>query len=168
MIQLLVDLGEAPSGGSSPATAPCSRGRRPQAVSSEPWFAAMPGATRIVAMGREAFAGRFGDPDVSGTLCGYTRKADTRAVLATLVHARLPRVLEVGTAFGHMTANFTRWTPEDARVFTIDVVRGMGRAAASAGEQRVEVPPRAEWGQLADQLGARPQGVLHHGRHDDV
>lgn len=65
-------------------------------------------ATPVVTIGRNAFANRFGCPDVFGTLCGYTRQDDTRAVLRLLCHARPRRVLEIGTGPGHMTANLTR------------------------------------------------------------
>src|SRR5262249_26882803 len=92
---------------------------------------------------RAEFASRFGSPDFANALCGYTREADTQAVLALLVHARPRRVLEVGTALGHMTANLTRWTLDDASIFTIDSVSGMTRAAAGAAEQQVEMPSRA-------------------------
>ena len=109
--------------------------------------------TRIVTMNRAEFTARFGEPDIAGALCGYTRETDTRTVLTLLCHARPRRVLEVGTAMGHMTANLTRWTPDDACVFTIDLVRGMNRAAPGAAEQAVEVPPRGEWGRLADAFG---------------
>jgi len=56
-------------------------------------------------MSRAEFAGRFGSPDVTGALSGYTLEADTHAVLTLLAYARPRRVLEVGTALGHMTAN---------------------------------------------------------------
>ena len=92
-------------------------------------------------------------PDLYGALCGYTREDDTRAVLTLLVHARPRRVLEIGTALGHMTANLTRWTDEEARVFTIDLVRGMSRAAPGAAEQQVEVPGHADWGRFANHFG---------------
>ena len=94
-------------------------------------------------MSRAEFADRFGRPDVRGALCGYTREDDTRAVLALLCHARPRRVLEIGTALGHMTANLTRWTDEEARVFTVDLVQGMPRTAPGAAEQQVEVPGHA-------------------------
>ena len=74
-------------------------------------------------------------------------------MLTLLCHARPRRVLEIGTALGHMTANLTRWTDEEARVFTIDLVRGMPRAAPGAAEQQVEVPGHAEWGRFADHFG---------------
>jgi glycosyltransferase involved in cell wall biosynthesis len=105
-------------------------------------------------MSRGEFAARFGAPDLDGAICGYTRADDTRAVLTLLVHASPKRVLEIGTALGHTTANFTRWTSDDAQVFTIDLVRGMGRARPGAFEQGVEVPGHAEWGRFANHFGA--------------
>src|SRR5271166_1941027 len=110
-------------------------------------------AARIVSMSRAEFAERFGCPDVRGALCGYTREDDTRVVLTLLLHARPQNVLEIGTGLGHMTANLTRWTGEDARVFTIDLVRGMSRAAPGAVEQQVEVPDRVDWGRFANHFG---------------
>ncbi|WP_165235882.1 class I SAM-dependent methyltransferase, partial [Aquisphaera insulae] len=104
-------------------------------------------------IGPDEFRTRFGDPSLGGALCAYTREADTTAVLTLLSHARPNRILEVGTALGHMTANLTRWSPEDARVFTIDLVRGMPRAAAGASEQLAEVPTLAERGRFADHFG---------------
>ena len=77
--------------------------------------------------------------------------ADTHAVLTVLAHARPRRVLEVGTALGHMTANLTEWTPDDAHVFTMGIVRGM--AAGGAPEQGYEAPDRADFGRLADHFG---------------
>jgi len=109
--------------------------------------------TRIVTMTRAEFAERFGCPDVSGALCGYTREDDTRGVLTLLLHARPRNVLEIGTALGHMTANLTQWTPHDARVFTIDLVRGMARAAPGAVEQQVEVPSHEDWGRFNNHFG---------------
>src|SRR5262245_41807913 len=113
----------------------------------------MSDASRMTRCSRAEFASRFGSPDVTNALCGYTREADTQAVLALLVHARPRRVLEVGTALGHMTANLTRWTLDDASIFTIDSVRGMTRAAAGAAEQQVEMPSRADLGHFADHFG---------------
>ncbi len=74
-------------------------------------------------------------------------------MLTLLCHARARRVLEVGTAAGHMAANFTRWTPDDATVFTLDLVRGMPRAAPGAAEQQVEVPAHADWGRFTNHFG---------------
>jgi len=39
-------------------------------------------------MTQAEFAGRFGSPDATGALCGYTREADTQAVLTQLEYAR--------------------------------------------------------------------------------
>jgi predicted O-methyltransferase YrrM len=74
---------------------------------------------QVATISQVEFAERFGCPDVRGALCGYTRELDTRLVLTLLVQANPRRVLEIGTAFGHMTANLCRWSGEDARVFTI-------------------------------------------------
>ena len=77
-----------------------------------------------------------------------------RAVVLTLLqHARPRAVLEIGTALGHMTANLTRWTGDDARIFTIDLVRGMSRATPGAVEQQGEVPDRADWSRFANHFG---------------
>jgi hypothetical protein len=65
-------------------------------------------ATQILGMSRVEFSARFGRPDLNGALCGYTREDDTRAVLTLLCHAAPRRILEIGTALGHMTANLTR------------------------------------------------------------
>jgi hypothetical protein len=112
-----------------------------------------PPATAIRSLSRAEFAARFGNPQIRGALCGYTREADTRAVLTLLIHARPRRVLEVGTALGHMTANLTCWTPEDACIFTIDIVQGMARAAPGASEQHGEIPGRVDLGRFADHFG---------------
>jgi glycosyltransferase involved in cell wall biosynthesis/tetratricopeptide (TPR) repeat protein len=111
-------------------------------------------------MSRGEFAARFGAPDVNGAICAYTRQDDTRAVLTLLVHARPKRVLEIGTALGHMTANLTRWTTDDAQVFTIDLVRGMNRARPGAFEQDVEVPGHAEWARFANEFGTAYKAFL--------
>jgi len=109
--------------------------------------------TRIVTMNRAEFAERFGCPDVRGELYGYTREDDTRVVLTVLVHVNPRRVLEVGTALGHMTANLTRWTGDDARVFTIGLIRGMSRAAPGAVDQQGEVPSHEDWGRFGNHFG---------------
>jgi len=109
--------------------------------------------TQFVIMSRAEVLAHFGGPDLLGALCGYTREDDTRAVLTLLCHAQPRRVLEIGTALGHMTANLTRWTPDDAQVFTLDLIRGMARAAEGAVEQQVEVATHAEWGRFANHFG---------------
>ncbi len=121
--------------------------RSPEAVCS------IETATRIESMSWDEFRVQFGSPELSGALSGYTRADDTKAVLTILCHARPRRVLEVGTALGHMTANLTRWTPDDALVFTLDLVRDVARLAPGAAEQEVEVRPRSERGRLANHFG---------------
>ena len=109
--------------------------------------------SRIVVMNQAEFARRFGNPDVSGALCGYTPEADTHAVLRLLAHARPRRVLEVGTALGHMTANLTRWTLDDAQIFSLGLVRGVERTAPGAAEQMVDEPTRGQFARFADHFG---------------
>uniref|UniRef100_UPI0013E9FA01 class I SAM-dependent methyltransferase n=1 Tax=Aquisphaera insulae TaxID=2712864 RepID=UPI0013E9FA01 len=110
-------------------------------------------SSQVVPITRHEFRARFGEPHLAGALCGYTREADTSAILGLLCHSRPSRILEVGTALGHMTADLTRWSPEDAMVFTLDLVRGMPRAATGASEQLAEVPTLAERGRFADHFG---------------
>jgi len=104
-------------------------------------------------MSRAEFTGRFGSPDVTGALCGYTLEADTHAVRTLLGNARPRRVLEVGTALGHMTANFTRWTLDDTQIFSLGIVQGMETAGPGAREQQVEDPTRADLGRFANHFG---------------
>src|ERR1700722_20144326 len=92
-----------------------------------------PSSTPIVRLSRAEFIRRFGDSDTSRALSGFTPPGDTHAVLTLLAHARPSRILEIGTAFGDMTANLTEWSPEAARVVSIGIVRGM--AAAGTPEQ---------------------------------
>jgi hypothetical protein len=109
--------------------------------------------TAILGISRAQFLAEFGKPDLTGALCGYTREDDTRAVLTLLCHAAPRRVLEIGTALGHMTANLTRWSPNDARVLTLYLIPGMPCAVAGAAEQEVDVPTHSEWGRFANHFG---------------
>ena len=52
-----------------------------------------------------------------------------------------------------MTANFTRWTIDDAQIFSLGIVRGMERSAPGAAEQEVDVPTRGQFARFADQFG---------------
>jgi hypothetical protein len=61
--------------------------------------------------------------------------------------------VEVGTALGHMTANFTRSTIDDTEVFSMGTIRGMERAAPGAIEQSVDEPARRDFGRFADRFG---------------
>ena len=107
--------------------------------------------TTILRLDPPEFARRVGDPDTSLALHGYTVAGDTHAVLTLLSRAKALRVLEVGTAFGHMTANLTEWSPEAARVFTLGIVRGIDPVGAP--EQGGEIPDRADLGRLAGHFG---------------
>ena len=110
-------------------------------------------STRFITMDQADFTSRFGGGDFAGALCSYTPQVDTRAVLMLLSHARPRRVLEVGTALGHMTANFTRWTVDDAQIFSMGIVRGMERSAPGAAEQEVDVPTPGDFARFADFFG---------------
>ena len=109
--------------------------------------------TCVVTMNPGELISRVGSSDFTGSLCCYTPQVDTHSVLTLLAHARPRRVLEVGTALGHMTANFTRWTIDDAQIFSMGIVRGMERYAPGASEQQVDVPTRGEFARFADHFG---------------
>jgi len=57
--------------------------------------------TRVLRISRDEFTARFGNSEFTGAVCGYTRDADTHAVVTLLAFAWPRRVLEVGTARGH-------------------------------------------------------------------
>jgi hypothetical protein len=102
-------------------------------------------------LSREEFHRRFGSPDTGRALCGYTNAVDTRVVLTLLLHARPRRVLEIGTALGHMTANLTEWTPDDAVIFSLGTTADL--AVPTAEPQRYETPQRQQFGCLANAFG---------------
>jgi glycosyltransferase involved in cell wall biosynthesis len=110
-------------------------------------------SSRVLSMRHAEFARCFGRFDFGGALCGYTPEVDTHAVLTLLAHARPRRVLEIGTALGHMTANFTRWTLDDAQIFSLGTLQETQKTSAGAREQQVEEPGRGEFGRFADQFG---------------
>jgi predicted O-methyltransferase YrrM len=99
----------------------------------------------------QEFARRYGELDTSRALHCYTPAHDTHAVLTLLAHVRPRRVLEIGTALGHMTANLTEWSPDDALVYTIGIVQGMEQF--SIAEQRYEVPSKEELGKFTNHFG---------------
>ena len=126
----------------------------------EPWFSETPAQAvdhsparpaKRPPLSLEEFHRRFGDPDTARAVHSFTPPADTHVVLALLAHGRHRRVLEIGTAGGHMTANLTEWTPDDAVVFTLGAVADL--PAGAPEQQRDEVPPRAEFGRFADHFG---------------
>ncbi len=131
-----------------------------QVLPLEPWFAETASAPReplpapradLRLIPVEEFRRRFGLMDTTRALCAYTPPEDTHVVLTLLAHARPRRVLEVGTAFGHMTANLAEWSPEDALVYTLGTVAD---AQAPSGPQGVETTDRASFGRLAGHFGS--------------
>lgn len=136
----------------------------PQVVSIEPWFAEEPVAGQIPSqagtqeygqgafrpMSQPEFERRFGHLDTTRALCAFTPPHDTHVVLTLLAHARPRRILEIGTAAGHMTANLTEWSPDDAVVFTLGTVTEFHPAD---GPQGTETPPRAAFGIQANHFG---------------
>ena len=96
--------------------------------------------TRTLTMTQAGFTARFGTYEFIGAVYGYHREADTHAALTLLTCARPRRVLEVGTALGHMTANFTRWTFDDAQIFSLGIVQATERGTRRARKQE-RTPP---------------------------
>ncbi|OWK35319.1 glycosyltransferase [Fimbriiglobus ruber] len=105
---------------------------------------------RVVNLSPDEFAKRFGTPDTAAALSGFTPPADTRAVLTLVAHVRPLRVLEIGTAAGHMTANLTAWTPPDAVIFSLGVVSDGPPPGGAKDGQAPEIPPRAAFARHAD------------------
>ena len=110
-------------------------------------------------LSREAFTARFGMPDVSRALSGFTPPHDTATVLALVSHLRPRRVLEIGTAAGHMTANLTAFTPPDAIVYSLGVV---AEDAPKSGtpSQDYEVPGRDQFARHLNHFGTGHKALL--------
>ncbi|VTR91657.1 family 2 glycosyl transferase : Glycosyl transferase OS=Singulisphaera acidiphila (strain ATCC BAA-1392 / DSM 18658 / VKM B-2454 / MOB10) GN=Sinac_0358 PE=4 SV=1: Glyco_trans_1_2: Methyltransf_24: Glyco_transf_4: Glycos_transf_1: Glycos_transf_2: TPR_7: TPR_6: TPR_10 [Gemmata massiliana] len=109
-------------------------------------------ATRFVDLTAEQFAARFGDPDTSAALSGFTLPHDAHAVLALVAHLGARRILEIGTAAGHMTANLTAFTPPDAVVYSIGLVAEGGPRSGSP-HQEYEVPRRDQFARFVNHFG---------------
>ena len=109
-------------------------------------------STRFITMDQADFTSRFGGGDFAGRVCSYTPQVDTRRA-----HAALPRETPARAGgrhgVGHMTANFTRWTVDDAQIFSMGIVRGMERSAPGAAEQEVDVPTPGDFARFADFFG---------------
>jgi tetratricopeptide (TPR) repeat protein len=138
-----------------PTPSPAPR-RGPAAI---PTTAAPVPRTRVLSLPPAEFAARFGTPDTSRALSGFTPTRDTHAVLALVAHLRPRRVLEIGTAAGHMTANLCTWTPPNALVFSLGVVRE-DRPASGAAEQGGEVPARADFARHANHFGTAHKALF--------
>ena len=106
--------------------------------------------TRVVSITARDFVSQFGVVDTREALFGYTCRVDTHTLLTLLAYARPSRVLEIGTATGLMTANLTKWTHEDAQVFTMSLVQGMSRLSTHGDEQAHETPSRGDLGRFAN------------------
>ena len=104
-----------------------------------------------VPLALDEFEGRFGRVDTTRAIHAFTIASDTHIILTLLAQARPQRILEIGTAAGHMTANFTEWSPDDAVVFTLGVIDDM--AVPTRQAQQYEDPPRAMFGRFANHFG---------------
>lgn len=117
--------------------------------------------TRIVPLDAAEFANRFGTIDTSRALLGYTLAEDTHAVLTLLASSRACRILEVGTALGHMTANLAEWSGDEASVYSLGIVRGTDPKGAP--EQGVEIPSESDFGRFVDHFGKGHKVTLLRG-----
>jgi glycosyltransferase involved in cell wall biosynthesis/tetratricopeptide (TPR) repeat protein len=115
--------------------------------------------SRFVELSREAFAGRFGSLDTSRALAGFTPPHDTAAVLTLVAYQRPRRVLEIGTAAGHMTANLTVFTPADAIVYSLGIVAEDG-AKSGTQAQEYEVPRRDQFAKHLNHFGTAHKAQL--------
>jgi glycosyltransferase involved in cell wall biosynthesis/Flp pilus assembly protein TadD len=132
----------------------------PQLVPAEPWHAEKPSrpAREFPQLGLEQFHRIFGAVDTARAICAFTVPRDAHVVLTLLSHAGARRILEVGTAAGHMTANLTEWSPDDAHVFSLGAVADLGIATPHA--QRPEDPPRSAFGAQANHFGKGHKAYL--------
>lgn len=129
----------------------------PQLVPQEPWFSQAASSNLeakgwLRTIGLEDLHRRFGALDTSRALIGFTNALDTHVILALLSSTRpCKRILEIGTAAGHMTANFTEWTDADATAFTLGITADLHASAAPG--QRYEDPPREALGRMSNHFG---------------
>jgi glycosyltransferase involved in cell wall biosynthesis/tetratricopeptide (TPR) repeat protein/predicted O-methyltransferase YrrM len=115
--------------------------------------------SRFVELSREAFTSRFGSVDTSRSLAGFTPPHDTAAVLSLVAYQRPRRVLEIGTAAGHMTANLTAFTPADAVVYSMGIVAEDG-AKSGTQAQEYEVPRRDQFAKHINHFGTAHKAQL--------
>lgn len=118
-----------------------------------------PRRLQVVTLSPSDFGTRFGTLDTSQAICGFTSARDTHVVLTLLAHLRPIRILEVGTAAGHMTANLSAWSPPDALVFSLGIVAET-RSVSGAAEQQSEIPTRAEFARHANHFGTAHKTLL--------
>jgi glycosyltransferase involved in cell wall biosynthesis/predicted O-methyltransferase YrrM len=115
--------------------------------------------TRFIDLSGATFAERFGSTDARAALSSCTPPEDTRAVLTLLAAVRPRRVLEVGTSFGHMTANMTALSPPDSVVYSIGMVADSG-GPHSAREQEAELPNREQFARFLNHFGTGHKAML--------
>ena len=153
LFQALTDAGDRESGRRLADERRLLLAAAPGLVAVDNWFAPAPPTRPLTlkVLSVDDFHRRFGTLDTDRALSGYTNAADTHAVLTLLADARPRRILEIGTALGHMTANLTEWSPDDAVVVSLGIVAGM--SAGGPAEQQPEVPDRAAFGQFAGHFG---------------
>jgi glycosyltransferase involved in cell wall biosynthesis/SAM-dependent methyltransferase len=125
----------------------------PALVPLEEWYwpEHPPTPWRFRSISQEAFREHYGQVDTARALIGFTPAEDTQAVLTLLAHPRPERILEIGTAAGHMTANLTEWSSDTAQVFSLGIVKDMPVGTTAA--QRYEDPPAEAFGRQANFFG---------------
>jgi tetratricopeptide (TPR) repeat protein/predicted O-methyltransferase YrrM len=99
---------------------------------------------------RDEFHRTYGRLDTRRAIYGFTLQDDTNVILTLLAYQKPERILEIGTAAGHMTANFSEWSPENAVVFSLGTVIGI---PAGRAEQAYENPDREHFGAQAGHFG---------------
>jgi hypothetical protein len=125
--------------------------RFPEAVSATATESGARGSSPVQVISIDEFHRRYGNPDTSRAVYSFTKPIDTHVVLALLSHARARRILEIGTALGHMTANLTEWSPEEACVFTLGTIEDL--SVGTDGPQSCENPSRANFGYHTNHFG---------------
>src|SRR5262249_44056432 len=106
--------------------------------------AARQSSTRFHQITLDDFRRHFGTLDTTRAIHSFTRPGDTNVVLTLLAYARPRRIVEIGTALGHMTANLTEWSPDEAVITTVGIVADL--QAPTEQPQRYETPDRASFG----------------------
>lgn len=126
----------------------------PALVHFEPWFnCESQSRLRLQRLTPATFVERFGRPDLSRALCAFTPPQDAHVVLTLLAKLQPRRILEIGTAAGHMTANLTEWSPDDALVYSMGTTADM--QGTCKPEQQGEAPPVEHLGRFAGHFRKR-------------
>jgi glycosyltransferase involved in cell wall biosynthesis/tetratricopeptide (TPR) repeat protein len=106
-------------------------------------------AVRTLTM--DDFHRAFAAVDTRRAICQFTPLMDAHVVLTILGRAQAKRILEIGTAQGYMTANFTEWSLDDAAIFSLGAVSDLPIVMPAA--QRAETPGRDAFGRHANHFG---------------